>query len=121
MLAAVTSTLTVQLAPAATEPPDRLTTPEPAAAVSVPLQPLLLLAGVATSMPAGRLSVKSSVVAATGLLVLLITKLKVETPPAAIAAGEKDLLNVGATVALSESLAVPLLPRSEVRSPDTLT
>src|SRR5262249_53737167 len=55
-----TLTETAQEAPGATVPPVRLTVPEPAVAVAVPAHELLRRLGVATTSPAGRLSVKAS-------------------------------------------------------------
>jgi hypothetical protein len=55
-----TFTETVQLALAASVPAERLTEPEPAVAVAVPPQVLFRPDGVATTRPAGKLSVKAS-------------------------------------------------------------
>src|SRR5579864_2599380 len=55
----VTFTDTVQLALEASVAPLRLTTPEPATAVAVPPHVLVNALGVATTRPAGRLSVKA--------------------------------------------------------------
>ncbi len=54
-----TFTETVQLALAASVPPERLMLPDPATAVAVPPQVLFSAFGVATTRPAGRLSVKA--------------------------------------------------------------
>ena len=54
-----TLTETVQLALAAKVPAERLMLPEPATAVAVPPQVLFRPEGVATTRPAGRLSVKA--------------------------------------------------------------
>src|SRR5437762_8164486 len=67
----VTSTETVQLALAASVPPDRLTLEEPSVAVGVPPQVLFTLLGVATMSPAGRLSVKAMPVRVTPVLGLV--------------------------------------------------
>src|SRR5258708_20195776 len=61
----VTFTDNVHEALIASVPPDRLTVPEPATAVAVPPQVLLNPLGVATTRPAGRLSVKATPVSAT--------------------------------------------------------
>jgi hypothetical protein len=54
-----TLTETVQLALAANIPPERLMLPDPATAVAVPPQVLFKALGVATTTPAGRLSVNA--------------------------------------------------------------
>ena len=54
-----TLTETVQLALAAKVPAERLILPDPATAVAVPPQVLFNALGVATTKPAGRLSVKA--------------------------------------------------------------
>ena len=59
-----TLTETVQEALAAKVPPERLILPEPAIAVAVPPQVLFKALGVATTNPAGRLSVKARPVSA---------------------------------------------------------
>jgi hypothetical protein len=59
-----TLTETVQEALAARVPADRLMEPEPATAVAVPPQVLFKALGVATTNPAGRLSVKARPVSA---------------------------------------------------------
>ena len=55
----VTLTDNVQDALEARIPPERLTEPDPATAVAVPPQVLVNALGVATTKPAGRLSVKA--------------------------------------------------------------
>ena len=63
-----TLTETVQLALAANVPPERLMLPDPATAVAVPPQVLFKALGVATTRPAGRLSVKAIPVSARVVL-----------------------------------------------------
>ncbi len=63
-----TFTETVQLALAASVPAERLILPEPATAVAVPPQVLFRPDGVATTRPAGRLSVKAIPVSARFVL-----------------------------------------------------
>ena len=60
-----TFTETVQLALEASVPPVRLTLPDPATAVAVPPHVLFNALGVATTRPAGRLSVKAIPVSAS--------------------------------------------------------
>ena len=70
--------------------------PLPAAAVSVPLvQVVEAFGGVATTSPAGRLSVTDRFVAAAVLLELLMVKVSVAPPLIVAGFGEKLLLNVG--------------------------
>ena len=57
----------MQVDPAPTVPPIRVITLAPAVAVKVPPQVLVLFDGVATSTPAGRLSVKARLLAARAL------------------------------------------------------
>lgn len=111
----VTSTVMVQLADAATVPPLKVTTLVPAAAVRVPPQALALLAGVVTTIAAGRLSVNANAVAATVLAVLSIVKVRVLVAPKMIGSGENTLAKVGGGFTVRVSLAVPLVPSDEVR------
>jgi hypothetical protein len=55
-----TSTLIVHEPPIGRLPPDKLTVPEPAVAVIVPLQVAANPLGVATTSPAGRVSVNAT-------------------------------------------------------------
>ena len=71
--------------------------------------------------PTGRLSLKFRLVAATVLAVLLMVKLRVLVPPRRMESGPKLLLKSGGGLTVKLSLAVPLLPRDEVRSPLVLT
>src|SRR5262245_25034384 len=74
----VTSTLKVQEAPAASVAPARLTLDEPAVAVIVPPPQLPTRPfGVATTRPAGRLSVNATPVKATVVLGLVTSKVSV--------------------------------------------
>jgi len=93
---AVTFTLMLQLPKKApTEPPERLTLPVPAVAVNVPPQPLLTPLGVATTSPAGRVSVKAMFVTPPILLFWML-KVSVEVPPTGMLVGLNDLVKVGA-------------------------
>src|SRR5690606_6588727 len=94
------------------------TTPLPDTAVSVPpVQVVDALAGVATSSPAGRLSLKSSEVAASALALLSTRKLSVLLRPMAAGFGAKVLLNSGAATTVSVSLATPAMPMFDIRLP----
>ena len=96
--------------------------PAPAAAVSVPpVHVVAALDGVATITPAGSVSVKSTAVAATPLPVLSSVKLSVVVETATIESGENAFVNVGDVSTVRLSLAVPLLPPDEVRSPVVFT
>src|SRR5882724_10301508 len=64
----------VQDAAGARVAPDRLTVPEPATAVAVPLHVLVNPLGVVTTNPAGRLSVKATPFSVRLALVLLSVK-----------------------------------------------
>ena len=121
-MVAVTSACTVQLAPAATLPPTYWMEPLPALAVSVPpVQVVEALGGVATVIPAGRLSTKAKLASATVDAVLSMVKVSVLTPPDTMLVGAKALLKPGCGITVRVSLAVPLLPVFEVRSPLVLT
>ena len=116
----MTSTESVQLAEPATVPPVNVMTAEPAVAVKVPPQVFDALEGVATTIEAGRLSVKARLSAADGFTELLIVKVKVLTPSTAISVGAKTLLKAGALLTVRVAIAGPLLPRDEVKSPEVL-
>ena len=75
----------------------------------------------ATTTPAGSVSVKSSPMTSTGLAVLVIVNVRVLTPPFAIAAGAKDFVNTGGDRTVSVSIADPLFPADDIRSPEVLT
>ncbi len=92
----VTSTLIEQLVPLPTLPPVSEITLVPAAAVKAPPQVLVVLAGLATVITAGRLSVKARLVAASAEAELSILKVKILTSPVAIKSGAKLLAKIGA-------------------------
>ena len=77
------------------------------------MQVVLAFAGVATTTPAGKLSVKSRLVAASALPVLSMVKVKVET----IVSDAKTLLKVGIGSTFRKAFAVPELPKLEVKLP----
>lgn len=91
---AVTSTVTVQLPPAAIVPPENEIDPAPATAVTVPPH-VVLAAGVpATSMlpgEVGKVSLKATPARAVPVLGLVIVKVSVEVLPATIGLGVKSL------------------------------
>src|SRR5258708_39659464 len=88
----VTFTATVHEALAASVPPERLTEPEPATAVAVPPQVLLRLFGVATTNPAGRVSVNATPFSATPVFGVWVVKLGSVVAFSGIAAAPKILV-----------------------------
>ena len=75
----------------ASVPPARLTDEAPAAAVMVPVQVVITFGGVATSRPAGRLSVNAKPVSARLELGLAIAKLSDVEPPSGMDAAPNVL------------------------------
>src|SRR5882724_6008341 len=118
----VTFTDNVHEALTANVPPDRLTDPEPATAVAVPPQVLDSPFGVATTKPAGRVSVKATpvnaMVLATGFVMV---KVRLVEPFNGIVAAPKALVIVGgvATVMLADAV-FPVPPLVEVTFPVVL-
>src|SRR4029077_11221027 len=109
----VTLTLTVQDEAAATVAPVKLTVPEPATAVGVPLQVPPRLFGVATTIPAGRVSVNATPVSATALAAgLVMVNVSVETPFTAITVGLNAFAMEGGATTSIEAEAVPPVPPS---------
>lgn len=85
-------------------PPARLILPAPAVAVSVPPQALATVDGLATTRPAGKVSVKVAPVSAIPVgfrSVMLI----VEVPPTAMLVGAKDLRTEALTCTFMFALA----------------
>ena len=107
---------------AATVPPVSEMLPEPAVAVAVPPQVLVKPFGVATTSPAGNVSVKATPVSATALAAgFVMVKVSVETPFTAIAVGLKALAIEGGATTLMDAEAVPPVPPStEVTCPVVL-
>ncbi len=102
----VTSTVTVQVLPAPTVPPVYEMTLDPATAISVPpVHVLEALAGLAMTIPAGRLSVKSSAVATSELAVLSMVNVSVLILPGEIVSGAKLLENAGGGSMVRKSVA----------------
>ena len=82
------------------------------------------LLALATTIPAGRLSTKLRSNAVEVLAPLSMVNVRVLRPPKKTVSGEKLLLKAGRSVlpelTVRSSVADPLLPASEVRSPEML-
>ena len=116
----VTSTLSVQVDAPATVPAVRLIDPLDATAVGVPPQVFATPGVGATVTPAGSASVKSSPVdAVVAFAVLSIVNVSVLVPPLAIGSSANAFVNTGIAATINVSVAVPLLPAVDVRSPVT--
>jgi hypothetical protein len=104
----VTFTEIVQLAAGARVAPDKLTEEDPATAVAVPLHVLVRPLGVATTNPAGRLSVKATPLIVRFAFVLLSVKVRLVVPFSGIVAAPNALAIVGGlmTVRLAEESAL---------------
>src|SRR5260370_39661338 len=77
-------------------PADKLTVPDPATAVAAPPQVLVSPFGVATTKPAGRVSVKATPVSGMGLIPgLVMVKVSEVEPFNGIVAAPKALVIVG--------------------------
>ena len=118
----VTLTAIVQLPLVANDPPDRLIEPEPATAVTVPPQTPLKPFGVATTSPAGNVSLNAmplSDVLAFGLLIVNVNKVE---PLSGIVAAPKALLIVGGAATFNVAEAVkPAPPCVEETTPVVLS
>ena len=116
-----TLTETVQLALAANVPAERLMLPEPATAVAVPPQVLFKALGVATTRPAGRLSVKAIPFSVTPVFGLLMVKVSDVVPFSGMLAAPNALVIDGgeATVKLAEAV-LPVPPLVELTAPVVL-
>ena len=115
-----TFTDTVQLALAASVPPDRLTEPDPLTAVAVPPQLLLRFDGVATTKPAGRLSVNAMPVSVI-VFGLVMLKASEVVPFNGIVAAPNPLLMLGGLATVRFALAVfPVPPLVELTAPEVL-
>lgn len=92
----VTSTSTVQVAPAATSPSENVMVPPPSGAMSVAgPQSVVGAAGSARTIPAGKVSVKPMPVAGLPPPLLSMVKTSRLALPGPMVAGEKDLENEG--------------------------
>ena len=104
-VAEVTFTVTVQVpvvlvarvAAGMVPPAPKDKTPVPATAVTAPPQVVLAFGTAAITMPAGKLSVREVIVSGVSTLELDSVMVRTDVPPAAIVAGRKLLLTVGAT------------------------
>lgn len=115
-----TSTENVQVAPAASVAPDRLTVDEPDVAVIVPPPQLPVCPfGVATMRPMGNVSVKATPVKAVSESELVIVKLNEVASFKRILAAPNDLLIDGGSITTSVSVAGSLLvaPWLLIRAP----
>jgi len=113
-----TFTLTLQLAFAASVAPVRLIEPDPAAAVTVPVQVVTSPFGVATCKPAGSVSLKAMPVSARFELGLLSVKVTEVVEFSRMLAAPKALVMVGgaATDRFAEAV-LPVPPLVEVTLP----
>ena len=113
-----TLTETVQLALAARVPAERLMLPDPAVAVAVPPQVLFRALGVATTRPAGRLSVKAIPVKARLVLGFWIVKVSEVVPFNGMLAAPNALAIDGGVATVRLAVAVlPVPPLVEVTFP----
>jgi hypothetical protein len=113
-----TFTETVQDAVLASVPAERLTLPDPATAVAVPPQVLLRPLGVATTRPAGRLSVNATPVSARLVFGFVMLKVSDVVPFSGMLAAPKALVIEGGVATLRLAVAVlPVPPLVEVTAP----
>ncbi len=119
---AVTFTTIVQELLIAMVPPVSVMLPEPATAVAVPPQVLVRPLGVATTIPAGKVSVNATPACATVLAAgLVMVKVSVVVPFKAIAAAPNALaMEGGATTAIEAEAVPPVPPSVEVTAPVVL-
>lgn len=102
----------------ASEPPVKVMVPEPGLAVTVPPQVSVTWFGVATTSPAGRVSVNEMPVRVTVVFELLIVKLTptVEFCPTALAPKSLWIVGGAATVSVSDAV-LPVPPLVELTFP----
>src|SRR5258706_3027424 len=119
----VTFTLKVHDVLIAKVPADKLTDPEPATAVAVPPQVLVSPFGVATTKPAGRLSVKATPVSGMVLIAgLVMVKVSDVEPFSGIVAAPNAFTMVGGVATDRFAVAVlPVPPLVELTLPVVLT
>ena len=102
-------------------PVARLTEPAPAKAVAVPPQLLVKAGGVATTKPAGRVSVKASPVREVVPLGLVMVKVSEVVPLSGMVDAPKALVMVGGAATVKLAVAVfPVPPFVEVTLPVVL-
>ena len=104
----------VQLLLMAMLPPDKLTKPVAAVAVTVPPQVLLSALGVATNKLDGKLSVNATLLSAAVVLELVMVSWSAVVPPLAIKAVVNVLLMVGLSTTTKVALAVLPVPTKGV-------
>ena len=113
-----TFTETVQLALAARVPAERLILPDPATAVAVPPQVLFRPDGVATTNPAGRLSVKAIPFSVTFVLGFWMVNVRLVVPFNGMLAAPKALAMDGGEATVKLAVAVlPVPPFVDVTLP----
>ena len=95
---------------AARVPADRLTMPEPAVAVAVPPQVLDKPLGVATTKPAGKVSVKAKPLRLELAFGLLIVKVSEVVPFSAMLEAPKALVMAGGVAKETVTLALAVFP-----------
>lgn len=102
----------MQLAPGASDAPERLTVEEPAVAVAEPVHVVLRFDGVATTSPAGRLSVNAIPFSVRFWLVLLTVNVKLVVPFRGMVTAPNCLAMVGGlmTVRLAEDVDCAPVP-----------
>jgi len=99
-------------------PAERLTCPEPGTAVTGPPQELVKLLGLATTRPAGRLSVKATPVSATPTFGFVMLKVNEVVPFSGIEAKPNALVIVGGVTTVKLAVAVlPVPPFVELTAP----
>jgi hypothetical protein len=109
----VTFTVNVQVLLTATVPPVSDTLPDPATAVATPPQVLVSPFGVATTIPAGNVSVKATPVSATAFAAgFVIVNVSEVVPLSGIFAAPNALAIVGGVTTLTLADAVPPVPPS---------
>jgi hypothetical protein len=106
----VISTVTVQVLPAATVPPLKLTLLTPAPAVSMPPHVFVVLAGVVLITPPGYVSEKAIPVRALFKFGLVMVKVSVEVPLVRIGFGANNFTMLGGFKTVSDAVAIPVEP-----------
>jgi hypothetical protein len=106
----VTFRANVQDAVAGSVPPDRLALDDPAVAVAVPPHVLDNAFGVATTKPAGNVSVNATPDNAVVAFGLVIEKVKLVVPPTGIDAAPKALAIDGAPTVMLADAVLPVPP-----------
>jgi len=100
----------VQFVPGARLAPDSETEDEPAAAVAVPVQVVVRPFGVATTSPAGRVSVKEIAFSVWFWLLLEMVKVRLVVPFSGIVAAPNAFAIVGGLITSRSALEVEFAP-----------